>query len=83
MNDAVTLDAAVDAAIESGYRHFDCAELYENEQLVGAAIKKACDKYKIKREELWITSKVPPYAMDYDSAKECIQNSVRALLGDG
>ena len=82
MNDAATLDGAVDAAIESGYRHFDCAELYENEQLVGEAIKKACDKHEVKRDELWITSKVPPYAMDYEAAKECIQNSVRALNQD-
>jgi diketogulonate reductase-like aldo/keto reductase len=31
MTDLSTLDTAIDAAIESGYRHFDCAELYENE----------------------------------------------------
>ena len=35
MNDQGTLDEAIDAAIEAGYRHFDCAELYENEPMVG------------------------------------------------
>ena len=75
MTDQGTLDTAIDAAIEGGYRHFDCAELYENEQLVGLALKKACEKYGVTREQLWITSKIPPYMMDYDSAKECLANS--------
>lgn len=79
MTDQETLDQAIDAAIEGGYRHFDCAELYENETMVGLALKKACDKYKITREQLWITSKIPPYMMDYESAKECISNSAETL----
>ena len=29
------LDAAVDAALEVGYRHFDAAEMYENQQILG------------------------------------------------
>ena len=79
MTDSSTLDTAIDAAIESGYRHFDCAELYENEQLVGDALKKACDKYGVKREQIWITSKIPPYMMEPEAAKECIRNSVLNL----
>lgn len=46
----------VSMALEAGYRHLDCAEGYENEEFVGAAI----DASELKREELFITTKVAP-----------------------
>ncbi|MBF9015949.1 aldo/keto reductase [Oceanispirochaeta sp. M2] len=48
---------AVVGAIEVGFRHIDCASVYGNEDLIGKALKKAMDG-GIKREDLWITSKV-------------------------
>jgi alcohol dehydrogenase (NADP+) len=45
---------AVKGAIEVGYRHLDCAAVYGNEDRIGPAIRKT----GIRREELWITSKV-------------------------
>jgi diketogulonate reductase-like aldo/keto reductase len=47
--------------------------------MVGKALVKACARYGVKREELWLTSKIPPYQMDYEAGKECIANSVRSL----
>ena len=47
--------------------------------MVGKAIKKACEKYGIKREELWITTKIPPHKMDYENAKISIDDSLQAL----
>ena len=49
--------AAVKGAADVGYRHFDCASVYENEPEVGAALEEI-QRGGIKREELWITSKV-------------------------
>jgi len=43
---------AVEGALEVGYRHFDCASVYENEDLIGAALK------GFPRDQLWITSKL-------------------------
>jgi alcohol dehydrogenase (NADP+) len=49
--------AAVVGAAEVGYRHFDCASVYENEHLIGASIERIISK-GVPREELWITSKL-------------------------
>ncbi len=48
---------AVKGAAAVGYRHFDCASVYGNEHLIGVALQEIM-KGAIKREELWITSKV-------------------------
>jgi alcohol dehydrogenase (NADP+) len=49
--------AAVVGAAEVGYRHFDCASVYENEQLIGASLQRIVSG-GIPREELWVTSKL-------------------------
>lgn len=45
-------------AIKVGYRLIDTAQSYFNEEEVGNAIKKAINEGLVKREELFITSKV-------------------------
>ena len=49
--------AAVMGAAAVGYRHFDCASVYGNEAQVGAALN-AVRETGIRREELWIVSKL-------------------------
>ncbi|RMZ97105.1 aldose reductase-like [Brachionus plicatilis] len=50
---------AVKAAIKSGYRHFDCAHIYFNEQHIGKAIRDTIAESNgaLKREDFFITSK--------------------------
>jgi len=43
---------AVGGAFEVGYRHFDCASVYENEALIGKVLE------EFPREQLWVTSKL-------------------------
>ena len=49
---------AICEAIRLGYRHIDCAAIYGNEAEVGQAIRKCITDGLIKREELWVTSKL-------------------------
>lgn len=49
---------AVKYAIKIGYRHIDCASVYGNEKEIGEVLAELIGNREVKREELWITSKV-------------------------
>ncbi len=48
---------AVKGAAAVGYRHFDCASVYGNEDAVGASLEQIV-RGGVRREDLWITSKL-------------------------
>ena len=48
---------AVKSAVLAGYRHLDCASVYRNEERIGAALAELFAQ-GIRRDELWITSKL-------------------------
>ena len=66
---------AVRAAIAMGYRHIDTAQAYANERGVGEGIRTS----GVKREELFVTTKVAAEHKDYKSAFEGIDNSLKEM----
>jgi alcohol dehydrogenase (NADP+) len=54
---AVTI-TATRAALEAGFRHFDCAERYRNEREVGEALQAGLAAAGIARAEIFVTTKV-------------------------
>ncbi len=69
---------AVYNALAAGYRHLDCAADYGNEKEVGLGIKRALGAGLLKREELWVTSKI---WMTYH-AKEHVELALNRTLAD-
>lgn len=56
--DAATTISATRDALDAGFRHFDCAERYRNEQEVGEALYAGRIASNIPREALFITTKL-------------------------
>jgi alcohol dehydrogenase (NADP+) len=56
--DPVVTKTAVATALQVGFRHLDCAERYRNEREVGEAIREALSSGAIRREDLFVTTKL-------------------------
>lgn len=54
---SVTTQAVKDA-LEVGFRHFDCAERYRNEDMIGVAFQEVLASGKVRREDLFVTTKL-------------------------
>lgn len=65
----------VKMALEAGYRHIDTAQAYGNEEGVGQGIRES----GLKREEIFITSKVRAEIKSYRKAKASINESLKKL----
>ena len=56
--DLTVTTQAVKHALETGFRHFDCAERYRNEEMVGVALQEVLGAGKVRREDVFITTKL-------------------------
>ena len=65
----------VKMAIDAGYFHIDTAQAYGNEEGVGIGIKKSL----IKREDIYVTSKVKAEIKNYEEAYQSILASLKRL----
>lgn len=76
------VEAAIEAALAAGYRHFDCAPVYMNEKVIGRVFKKWINSGKVTRNELFVTTKLPAYAVRPEAVERYITQSLRDLQLD-
>jgi diketogulonate reductase-like aldo/keto reductase len=67
--------SSVLSALEAGYRHIDTAQGYGNEESVGIAVKKS----GIKREEIFITSKLANSDHGYEKTMAAFEGTMKRL----
>ncbi|KAF5868326.1 putative aldehyde reductase protein [Botrytis fragariae] len=70
---------AVAYAIEIGYRQIDCAAAYGNEVAVGQGIKEGLKRAGLKREDIWVTSKL---WNDHHGSHENVEKGLNQTLQD-
>lgn len=68
----------VKTALETGYRHIDTAQMYENEELVGEGIRLS----HVPRKDIFLTSKLDNPNHGYERAKKAIDDSLERLGTD-
>ena len=78
MTNKEELENAVKWAIDAGYRKFDTAQFYNNEKELGEAIRKT----GIKREEVFITTKIWNTKQGYNSTRKSFEESLEKLNMD-
>jgi len=69
---------AVSLALKNGYRHIDTAAAYRNEESVGRAIR----DFGLKREEVFVTSKLESHIKSYDEALAAFDQTLKELQLD-
>lgn len=75
VKDKAEFDTAFDTGIAAGYRHFDSAQAYDNEQFLGEAWQRS----GLKREELWLTTKIAVQNFGYNHSRKSFEKSLQKL----
>src|SRR2546430_3640110 len=78
ITDATECERSVVDAIQIGYRHIDTAASYMNEEAVGRGVKRS----GVKREELFITTKLWIQRDGYEGTMNAFEKSLRRLQLD-
>ena len=73
---------AVFWAIQAGYRHLDCAAIYLNEREVGQGIADAMAEGLVKRQELFVTSKLWNNAHRFEDVRPALEKTLNDLRLD-
>ncbi|PFH82235.1 aldo/keto reductase [Bacillus sp. AFS088145] len=79
VEDGQVVIESVKAAIRNGYRSIDTAAIYQNEEGVGQGIREALEENGLKREDLFITSKVWNADLGYQSTIDAFELSLKKL----
>ena len=69
----------VETAIKAGYLNIDTAEGYMNEKGVGEGIRQAMVEYGLKREDIFVSTKLWNDNRGYDKAMKAFEVSLKKL----
>lgn len=72
----------IPAALQCGYRHIDCAAIYGNQEAIGKVLHDSLSSNGIKREDLWITSKLWNNAHKAEDVAPALKNTLHELKLD-
>ena len=75
----VTLEEPPYWAIKYGYRYLDSAAFYQNEENLGKQVKRAYKDFGLKREDLFISTKVFNDMFGYEKTKESVEASLKKM----
>ncbi|KAJ3631249.1 hypothetical protein MTP99_012390 [Tenebrio molitor] len=81
-NDETEVSVSLNAAFEAGYRHIDTASVYHNEKVIGNVLKQCFASGKLKREDIFITTKLPPQGVHPDRLEIFMKKSLENLQLD-
>lgn len=76
------IEQALESALEAGYRHIDCAPVYQNEPAIGRVLRRWLDAGRVQRADLYIVTKLPPTGNRAASVETCLRASLRDLQLD-
>ena len=79
--DSAEVEATIEAALEAGVRLIDTATVYFNEAAIGKILKKWMDAGKVKREDLFIVTKLPS-PTDPSAVRPTVEQSLKSLCID-
>jgi len=79
VSDSTETRSATKSAVEVGFRHLDCAERYRNEDEVGAALKELFTDGTVRREDLFLTTKLWNNNHRPERVKPALQASLNRL----
>jgi diketogulonate reductase-like aldo/keto reductase len=80
--DPLATRRATKAALDAGFRHFDCAERYRNEDSVGEALRETFAEGKIRREDVFVTTKLWNNNHRPERVEAAFNDSLRGLRLD-
>ena len=80
--DPLATKQATKTALEVGFRQFDCAERYRNEEAVGAAMEEVFKAGTVRREDVFVTTKLWNTNHRPDRVKPAFEASLRRLRLD-